>query len=146
MRNKSRIPTYTQLALLKRSYPDSVSHSFPNGFDWKCNLQPTPNSLVYRIKICYRLDKRISVYVITPKKLPLANGETSLPHVFSTERQQLCLFYKEEFRENMRVVDTIVPWASEWLFYYEIWYITGSWEGGGIHIKKGDRLPIRKEK
>lgn len=145
MKNKPRIPTYTQLALLKRSYPNSVSQNYPDGFDWKCNLQPTPNSLVYRIKICYRVNKNILVYVVSPKKLPLAIGKTSLPHVYSTEKQQLCLFYKEEFQENMRIVDTIVPWASEWLFFYEIWYITGTWEGGGYHFKKDDCQPFKRE-
>ena len=31
----------------------------------------------------------------------------------------------------MLIAETIVPWASEWLFYYEIWKGTGEWYGGG---------------
>jgi hypothetical protein len=33
----------------------------------------------------------------------------------------------------MRIADTIVPWLILWLFYYEIWHVTGEWKGGGVH-------------
>ena len=29
----------------------------------------------------------------------------------------------------MLIVDTIVPWAAEWLLHYEIWLATGEWFG-----------------
>lgn len=144
MNYKSEIPLLTQLALLNRSYPSSVSNIVPGGFDWTCDLQPTPNSSIYRIKISCRRNHVISVFVIKPRKLFIPDGEISLPHVFSTEKQQLCLFYKDEYQGRMRIVDTIVPWTSEWLFYYEIWCITRTWEGGGYHFNKDDRQPYRK--
>jgi hypothetical protein len=31
----------------------------------------------------------------------------------------------------MLLADSIVPWASEWLFFYEFWLVTGEWDGGG---------------
>jgi hypothetical protein len=31
----------------------------------------------------------------------------------------------------MFLADTILPWAVEWLAYYEIWLATGVWYGGG---------------
>ena len=31
----------------------------------------------------------------------------------------------------MLMVDTTVPWTSEWLLNYEIWLATGTWYGGG---------------
>lgn len=31
----------------------------------------------------------------------------------------------------MLLVDTIVPWSSEWLFHYEMWKGTGIWFGDG---------------
>lgn len=31
----------------------------------------------------------------------------------------------------------IVPWAAEWLLFYEIWTITGEWCGEGVgHSRK----------
>jgi hypothetical protein len=29
------------------------------------------------------------------------------------------------------VDNTILPWISEWLFFYELWLFTGDWLGGG---------------
>ena len=47
---------------------------------------------------------------------------------------------KDEFGEwnpTMLLSRTIVPWASEWLLFYELWVITGVWLGGGIeHSRK----------
>ena len=31
----------------------------------------------------------------------------------------------------MSISSTIIPWTSEWLYYYEIWLINGDWLGGG---------------
>jgi hypothetical protein len=36
----------------------------------------------------------------------------------------------------MLYTETIVPWISEWLMYYELWLSTGEWLGGGIHPQK----------
>ena len=74
------------------------------------------------------------IYVVRPEKLRLATGQDKLPHVFSTPEQQICLFYpgfKEWLPSNL-LARTIVPWASEWLMFYELWLITGEWLVGGI--------------
>ena len=46
---------------------------------------------------------------------------------------ELYLYYGDEFNLSMYISDTIVPWAVEWLFYYEVWLRTGKWQGEGIH-------------
>jgi hypothetical protein len=59
-----------------------------------------------------------------------------LPHVYSSDTQYLCLHYPREkkWTESQNIAVTIIPWAAEWLFHYEIWVITGTWNGGGtIH-------------
>lgn len=38
----------------------------------------------------------------------------------------------------MLLVDTTVPWASEWLFYYELWRGTNVWFGDGILAEEPD--------
>ena len=45
-----------------------------------------------------------------------------------------CLFYPagREWRSDMKIATSIVPWLSLWLYYYEVWLATGEWEGGGI--------------
>ena len=48
---------------------------------------------------------------------------------------RLCLYYPKygEWKNYMYIADTIIPWTIEWLYYYEMWRITGEWLGGGIH-------------
>jgi hypothetical protein len=29
-------------------------------------------------------------------------------------------------------VQSLIPWACEWLCHYELWVSTGIWHGGGI--------------
>lgn len=53
----------------------------------------------------------------------------SIPHLFSDG--SLCLHLDGEWSPTMLVVDTTVPWSSEWLLNYEIWKGTGTWYGGG---------------
>ena len=47
----------------------------------------------------------------------------------------LCLYLpgSGEWYPDKPVAATILPWASLWLYYYEIWLATGEWLGGGVH-------------
>ena len=53
----------------------------------------------------------------------------SLPHVYSDGT--LCLHENGDWSARMLIADSTVPWAAEWLAYYEIWKATGDWHGGG---------------
>lgn len=93
------------------------------------NLQPTAMSRVYWVRIFYTPGLRPKVFVKYPriKNVP---GEI-LPH-FNPDNT-LCLYHSaKEWTPAMYLAETIVPWASEWLFHYEIWKGTGEWRGGGI--------------
>ncbi len=89
----------------------------------------------YYIKVVYQREKHPNVYVIEPKPLILPEGKSKLEHIYSTDKQHLCIYYKKakEWNETMFIADTIIPWTSEWLYHYEIWVATGIWHGGGIH-------------
>ena len=56
-----------------------------------------------------------------------------VPHVYRDH--SLCLFYPryQEWDYKASWAETIIPWTSLWLYYYEIWLQTGEWLGGGIH-------------
>lgn len=93
-------------------------------------LQPTEVSRTYTTKITYSLESPPVVEVLEPI-LEKRNGE-DIPHTYGNG--SLCLYYPK-LREWTRfdlLGDTIIPWTSLWLFYYEIWLATGKWEGGGI--------------
>ncbi len=43
-----------------------------------------------------------------------------------------------EWKHDMLLSVTILPWIAEWLIHYELWLITGHWTGGG-HTLTGSR-------
>lgn len=135
MIKKQEISLMMQAFKLQSYFPDSKYSIRLNTLVWKGHLQPTSLSPKYLIKVVYQREKHPNVYVLAPKPLTLAEGETKLKHVYNTEKQHLCIYYKraKEWDETKFIADTIIPWTSEWLLHYEIWVATGTWHGGGIH-------------
>lgn len=123
-----------QVCSIKCKYPNfniSFDHTFLKTVG---KLQPTSRSDVYTIEIRYYLDKLkpISIRVLEPLLIANDKGE-SIPHMYS--QKTLCLFmpkYKEFTRKHY-ISETIIPWTSLWLYYYEVWHSTGTWLGGGEH-------------
>jgi len=130
-----KLPLIVQANKLQSYFPDSRYSIRQNLLVWKGYLQPTHLSPKYLIKIVYQHETHPNVYVLEPKPLTLAEGKTKLEHVYDTNKQHLCIYYRraKEWDETKFIADTIIPWTSEWLFHYEIWVTTGTWHGGGIH-------------
>lgn len=127
---------------LKKEFPNSICTIKRSELAWIGDLQPTALSLTYRIRIEYQIDGNPSVHLVHPK---LERREGMLPpHLYPHER--LCLFLPGGYEWNgqMALVDTIVPWAAEWLMHYEIWLATGEWCGGGIHPSPAEKLEHRQ--
>lgn len=128
-----------EIGLLKRYYPaGTLVRKTNQGFTWEMDLQPTFLSRIYRIRIIYTIGMVTRIFVIEPKILEKYPGNSKLEHVYSTKKQQLCLYFPKstEWNSTMFVARTLVPWASDWLFYYELWLSTGQWLGGGIHANE----------
>jgi hypothetical protein len=96
---------------------------------WSIPLQPTPISTTYTVLINYRLGRHPRVYVTNPELV--VRPDEALPHTF-TQDGSLCLYYDEFSPSQDFIAHALVPWASEWLFHYELWLATGEWYGGGI--------------
>jgi len=73
------------------------------------------------------------IWVISPE-LEKRSDQNRIPHTYSGNR--LCLFLPGtgEWSRDKLIADTIIPWASLWLYYYEVWHATGDWLGGGVHL------------
>ena len=66
-----------------------------------------------------------------------------IPHIFlnesSADRDEvsLCLYRNKINRSEFIFGDslkvTIIPWIQEWLYFYELFLITGKWYGNGEH-------------
>jgi hypothetical protein len=106
---------------------------------WVGEVQPTPLSRKYQIKIEYRADKSPMITVLSPK-LALLEGWSKPPHTY--REGNLCLYTpsKREWHAGKSIASTIVPWISLWLFYYEAWLITGKWLGDGTEPSASEVL------
>lgn len=132
------LPISIQADALRRYPTGEIADKKGDLLVWRWKVKPSPLSMTYTIKLVYRLGSSPKVYVVSPKPLALATGKTSLPHVYDTAEQQICLYYNDEDKEkewspDKFIANTIVPWIAEWLYFYEIWLYTGEWTGGGIH-------------
>lgn len=58
-----------------------------------------------------------------------------VPHLYGSHDDplgaHLCLYYPDgtEWSRQSILAKTILPWTVEWLFYYEMWHVTGIWGG-----------------
>ena len=125
-----------QVAKIKQHYPQTVGQCKRGKVDLTLKLKPTSTSIVYTIKLFAKQDSTVvNIFVVNPKISLFENGK-KVPHLYSDG--SLCLFYPKynELSYNDLWAETLIPWTSLWLFYYEIWKETGEWLGGGVHGKK----------
>lgn len=119
---------------LEDAVKDSKAIVFGNWLHWSGFVQPNPTSPKYKISIKYEFGgKHIPVVEVLEPKLKLHPGTTRLPHTYGGVR--LCLYRpsKNEWNEEQLMSETILRWATAWLAYYEFWFETGEWLGGGEH-------------
>ena len=99
---------------------------------WRGPVQPAGMSERYDIRIFYRMGNSPKVTVIGPELRERADG-MAIPHIYPGKCLCLYLPGSGEWTPQRLIAETVVPWASLWLFYYEIWHATGKWSGGGTH-------------
>ncbi|TDO05394.1 hypothetical protein [Sunxiuqinia elliptica] len=122
-----------QKGKLQQLFPASSVSISANVLTWKHTLRPSPLGEEYQVKMIYKLAQSPNVFVISPQLRKRQKGD-DFNHVYDEGKQWLCLYYKKarEWNSGMLLADIVVPWISEWLFHYEIWSVTGKWNGGGI--------------
>ncbi len=119
---------------LRLRFPRAQCQVVAGELRWRGTLRPTPMSNQYVVRLRYRR-AAVDCWVVHPK-LEQRNGEHP-PHLYPSKdpTDLLCLFLPRanEWDGSQAIATTIVPWASEWLFFYEAWLATGEWLGGGEH-------------
>lgn len=127
MRRRAGGLSVTQQAVgLRTRYPDGRVRLGPNRLTWTHILRPTDISRCYRVRLRYQSGKHPKVWVLD--HLAIRPG-TTLPHTYADNT--LCLYRTDDWDRFMQLADTIIPWTAEWLAFYEIWLLSGDWEGGG---------------
>lgn len=126
-----------QAADMQRNRPDFVQRLSAAGMSWTGPITPTPLSVTYTIEIIYRRRYYPQVWVRQPE-LPVKKEDYRFVHIYA--EGCLCLHAEEEWRPWMSISSTFVPWAAEWLVYFELWMATGVWHGGGEYRVSGRRI------
>lgn len=131
-RNKAKSIS-EQISVIKSKYPQFESKFFSyNGLIVSGVLQPTARSEKYQFKLKYYLDCSPKIKIISPALQKNSKNE-DIPHIYPGEN--LCLYQPKyrEFKNTDLLAETIIPWTSLWLYYYELWLVTDEWHGGGEH-------------
>lgn len=82
---------------------------------------------MYVVSLRYDARRHPTVRVVNPALVP--NGDDELPHICPDG--SLCLYRPGEWTWGDPLAKTVIPWACEWLFHYEVWRATGEWSGSG---------------
>lgn len=111
--------------LLQQKY--DIEHKFPF---IKCNVRQnvlscrgdfisTLTNNIYRVNIVKRVNKAPKVFILEP--------EIFKKHTYSDG--SLCFYYYKNFKwnNNFWISDYHIPWTSAWIYFYEVWIITGEW-------------------
>ena len=101
---------------------------------WRGPWRPTDLSDTYEIQVTGRFLKRPVISILWPV-LELAKGKTRLPHVYPGGQSDICVHVETDWNPSMRIAYTIMPWVSQWLYFYEVWLQTGEWIGKGTHAE-----------
>jgi hypothetical protein len=126
-----------QLTAIRSVLPAATGMVRSGKLDCVMPIQPSPAGRTYTVRLRYQHGRRPRVTVIDPQ-LTLHPDAQALPHVYPGD--ELCLYYPGEWRCDMLLATTILPWTAEWLMHYELWLITGRWAGGG-HTRRSTLLP-----
>lgn len=129
-----------QFLLLRKNLLSAGDGTLGSGcLEWRFRATPTPLSRIYGARLECASNRSPRVYIETPDLVLLAGGK-KLPHVYEQSPTRLCLYLPRtyEWQPWMRLDQTIVPWTSLWLFYFEDWLSEGEWRGGGEHPEPQD--------
>ena len=131
---KERIICYMrQIQSLKKHFPDYKIKVKNDKILVEGYICPSPLHKRYKFSLSYDYLRPPTVTVLEPKLTDRGDG-IPIPHVYPGNKP--CLYYPEdnEFTHDMNLSETIIPWLSLWLYFYEIWKVTGEWLGEGVHI------------
>lgn len=127
MGRRGEIPLAVQAFVLRSNFPTSAARLRAGQLTWEGTFQPTEAMDLYTLRLNAREGRAPDLFVTAPELVP--DGAGRLPHVFASGA--ICLHRAGEWRPNMLFIETVIPWAEEWLFFYELWRADGVWRGDG---------------
>ncbi len=121
-----------QLAMMRILHPAFACSVRDGLLTCRGIIRPTAVNRAYRVRVEYLAKEFPKAFVEDPP-LRRRQPDERIPHTYDLDRP--CLYFPRtgEWRSDKFIAHTIIPWLSEWLFYYEAWRATGQWLGGGVH-------------
>lgn len=116
-----------QASALRQVFPEGMASIRHSKLVWTGTLSPTPLSCEYTVRVSYSIGACPRAIILDPPLVPDQNG--LLPHFY--REGSICLHAAREWDGSMLIVETIIPWATEWLAHYELWKWRGQWYGDG---------------
>ena len=103
-------------------------------------ITPTDFSTTYKCRIKYEFGAVPEVTIMEPE----------IDYDFSAHMykyKKLCLYDPREqpWSREYLIADTIIPWLAEWLVYYELYKITGKWEGPEAPHSDVDKEAVKED-
>jgi hypothetical protein len=90
----------------------------------------------YKVKIEYVAGHEPKTTILYPIITPSRE-------IHMYDDHSICLHYSPDmvWNEKVQVYKYTLPWISEWILFYEIYLITGKWEGkeSPVHITDADK-------
>lgn len=152
----SRVPSLAQrrLELLALGLPGSeVRLLCGRELIYQFRVSPSEFGRTYCCRLRLTHDARTpEVLVLSPNLKELAVGKV-IPHIYphNGPETKLCLWWPKlhEWAPQLSLVDTFIPWTTQWLWYFEDWLFTESWAGGGaphpqVRPKLKERFALRR--
>lgn len=102
-----------------------------------CRGEFKPNSNTYDVRIEFRAGSFPQVYILKPLINPYADI-----HIY--KEGSLCLFYPGDlkWKNTTSIAENTIPWIYEWIIFYELYLLTGVWEGEYVPHGKINNLVI----
>ncbi len=123
-----------QYSNLKSRCPNADVNVYKNKLQYTDIFQPTPLSRNFKIIIEYELGAQPKIYVQNYILRELADSQ-KIPHIYDGDL--LCTFHPPSNEWNkFKYLSIIIPWISNWLYFFEEWLFSKEWKGGGIHPVK----------
>lgn len=141
VRRRRELGLREQLAYLRMAWPQFRSRVNGRVLVSEGALCPNDLAETYTIRVSQCGGERPEVRVISPELRRRIDDE-DIPHMYGQERLCLYLPGTREWQFDDPIALTILPWASLWLYFYELWHATGEWLGGGVHPE--ERKSIRR--
>lgn len=127
---------WQQKARLDALFPQCTCWIKCNRLTWEGKFSPTTQSDTYHLRMTYTLEKAPEMRLVAPE-IRRINGRRP-EHMYNDTRLCLYMTGSGEWHDSKFLAETIVPWAAEWLWHYEVWLASdGTWCGGGVHPRSG---------